>query len=288
MGIGDEEKTWREEYDADNKDTGEKIKKRVVSGTGGTRIGAGRVESSVGGVRIGVSSAGINVSGATSGARIGVSSTGMNVSGARSGVGGGGTRIRSDSDWINISGMRISVGGGESSAGGARIGAGSARSGVEGRGMARGHAGHVGLQGRSAVPIPLFLLDEVFIHLDPGDQEAPRCLQPSDNYWTRSLRTEQPLKGPKIRPTFGMAAKDWPRPFPTDRRVTRREVMDAPYLGSLEAWAVQVGLSVGANVDTEARRKRAPELCCTYRDIDSTGLDSLQVTDIATHTVMVR
>ena len=153
---------------------------------------------------------------------------------------------------------------------------------------ARGRAGHVGLQGGSTGPIPLFPLDEVFIHPDSGDQEAPRCLEPSNAYWTRLSKTERPSKGPKIRPTFGIAAEDRPLPFPTNRRVVRREVKDAPDLGTLESWASQVGLTVGAVADTEAKRKKALELCWTYRDMDSTGLDMLRVTDLVTHTATVR
>jgi hypothetical protein len=110
-------------------------------------------------------------------------------------------------------------------------------------------------------PIPLFPLDEVFRRPDPGDQEAPRYLQPSDNYLTRSLRTERPSKDPMIRPTFGMVVKDRPLPFPTDRRVMRCEVTDTPDLRSLEMWAAQVGLTVGAVADTETQRRKALELC---------------------------
>jgi len=156
------------------------------------------------------------------------------------------------------------------------------------RETARGRAGHVGLQGGSTGPIPLFPLDEVIIRPDSGDQEAPRCLEPSDAYWTRLSRTERPSKGPRIRPTFGMATEDRPLPFPTDRRITRREVQDAPDLGTLETWASQVGLTVGAVADTEAKRKKALELCWTYRDMDSAGLDTLRVTDLVMHTVTVR
>ena len=129
---------------------------------------------------------------------------------------------------------------------------------------ARGRAGHVELQGGSSVPIPLFPLDEVFIRPDSGDHEAPRCLEPPDDFWICLARAERPSKGPKIRPTFGMATEDRPLPFPTDRRVTRREVKDAPDLGTLETWAAHVGLTVGAVADTEAKRKKSLELCWCY------------------------
>jgi hypothetical protein len=62
----------------------------------------------------------------------------------------------------------------------------SDKRGVKGRGVARGRAGHAGLQGISAVPVPLYPLDKGFLHPDSGDQEAPRYLQLSDVYWTRS------------------------------------------------------------------------------------------------------
>ena len=96
---------------------------------------------------------------------------------------------------------------------------------------ARGRAGHVELQGGSSGTIPLFPVDEILIRPDHGNQEVPRCLEPSDHSDGLRIRlsgTEHPSKGPKI----------WSKFDP----------------GGLEAWISQVGLTVEEVADTGGAR----------------------------------
>jgi len=81
-------------------------------------------------------------------------------------------------------------------------------SGDTAREAARGRAGHVELQGGSSGTIPVFTQDEILIHPNHGNQEVPRCLEPSDHSDDLRIRlsgTERSSKGPKIRPTLDEA-----------------------------------------------------------------------------------
>lgn len=163
-------------------------------------------------------------------------------------------------------------------------------------------------EGGEQQELVLFRLDDVFLRANLRSQPSPWFIPQRAEYEREKSRAQgrlesvrqearvlklataqaQPKKGPKLKPNILMPDEALlPTDFPTNCRVVRRELHETPPLEELEQWAAEVGLKIGSVANTRERRRKALALCWVYRDLNSTGLSDIKVTDLIEHKVHV-